>query len=230
MILNPKSIFFSSFVSFKHLNLLRFHITCILLFLSCSLSGQNNGQFIYESKDADLPFTITQFSSKHGLPQNQVSSIYQHHDGRLVLSTANGMAQFDGEKFSEFISGQEHKNVTFTDYIYVKKYRRLYGLQFGGNFYEITPKFRQVAQTIKTILKKDTLFGVMRNGDIVYSGLEQIHFQKIASAGTINPQALYYEYPYFYVGTKKGLFRINRKNKEIKQLSELNIKAIKSIP
>lgn len=211
------------------MNKLNFHITCLLVCTCFFLWGQN-GQFIYESKDADLPFTITQFSSKHGLPQNQVLSIFQYHDGRLILSTANGMAQFDGEKFSEFISDQDHKNVMFTDFIYDKKHRRLYGLQFGGNFHVITPEFRLLGNPVKTILHRDTLFGIMRPGELVFSSLKQVRFKKILSTGIQDPQALHYAYPHFYVGTKKGLFRINRNNGKLKQLSDLNIKAIKRIP
>lgn len=140
------------------------------------------------------------------------------------------MAQFDGEKFSEFTTDQDHKNVMFTDFIYDKKYRRLYGLQFGGNFHEISPEFRLLDTPVKTILHRDTFFGVTRQGDVVFSGLENIRFKKILSAGIQDPQALYYEYPNFYIGTKKGLFRINRNSGKLKQLSDLNIKGIKRIP
>lgn len=50
-------------------------------------------------------FAIETWSIERGMPQNSVTDLLQTHRGYLWVSTYNGIAQFDGERFTVFDSG-----------------------------------------------------------------------------------------------------------------------------
>lgn len=47
-------------------------------------------------------FTITNFTTKNGLPSNLVYKCYQDDDGYLWVATSDGLAKFDGQKFTTY--------------------------------------------------------------------------------------------------------------------------------
>ncbi|HEV2318862.1 MAG TPA: two-component regulator propeller domain-containing protein, partial [Verrucomicrobiae bacterium] len=50
----------------------------------------------------DSPFIVDSWSAENGLPDNEVISIVQATDGYLWIGTLNGLARFDGNKFTTF--------------------------------------------------------------------------------------------------------------------------------
>ena len=46
-------------------------------------------------------YTVDQWTTDHGLPQNSVNAIAQTADGYLWLGTSGGIARFDGIRFTE---------------------------------------------------------------------------------------------------------------------------------
>jgi signal transduction histidine kinase/ligand-binding sensor domain-containing protein len=50
----------------------------------------------------DSPFIVDSWSAENGLPDNEVISIVQATDGYLWIGTLNGLARFDGNKFTPF--------------------------------------------------------------------------------------------------------------------------------
>lgn len=50
----------------------------------------------------DSPFIVDSWSTENGLPDNEVISIVQSADGYLWIGTLNGLARFDGNKFTSF--------------------------------------------------------------------------------------------------------------------------------
>ncbi len=51
------------------------------------------------------PFTIDVWDTEDGLPQNSVIAMIQSRDGYLWLGTLNGLARFDGRRFTVFDGG-----------------------------------------------------------------------------------------------------------------------------
>jgi signal transduction histidine kinase/ligand-binding sensor domain-containing protein len=49
-------------------------------------------------------YTVQQWKTDNGLPQNSVNAIYQTQDGYLWLATYGGLVRFDGVKFTTFSS------------------------------------------------------------------------------------------------------------------------------
>lgn len=50
----------------------------------------------------DSPFIVDSWTTENGLPDNEVISIVQSADGYLWIGTLNGLARFDGSKFTPF--------------------------------------------------------------------------------------------------------------------------------
>jgi streptogramin lyase len=60
-------------------------------------SGGGQGVYRYDGKPGG---TITRFTTKDGLPSDQVNGIQQHAPtGDIILSTSNGFSRFDGRAF-----------------------------------------------------------------------------------------------------------------------------------
>ena len=65
------------------------------------------GSFIFQlaagaAVPADSPFLVDEWSTKEGLPDNEIISVVQTRDGYLWLGTLNGLVRFDGNHFTVF--------------------------------------------------------------------------------------------------------------------------------
>ena len=54
------------------------------------------------AEPADAPFIVDAWTSKEGLPGNEVISVIQTRDGYLWVGTLNGLVRFDGNRFTVF--------------------------------------------------------------------------------------------------------------------------------
>lgn len=64
------------------------HVIIVLFFLGFSLNGQQ--------------YSFISFSTPEGLPQSQVNSITQDHDGYLWVGTFGGLSKFNGKSFTNY--------------------------------------------------------------------------------------------------------------------------------
>ncbi len=77
----------------------------LVLILQHLLCFGQSGPFLSEkSLNNNLPFSIQNWNSENGLPQNSVTGITQSIDGYLWISTNNGLVRFDGVNFKLFNS------------------------------------------------------------------------------------------------------------------------------
>ncbi len=67
---------------------------CIIAFVFPAPAGA--------AESYDAPFIVDAWTSKEGLPGNEVISVIQTWDGYLWLGTLNGLVRFDGNHFSVF--------------------------------------------------------------------------------------------------------------------------------
>src|ERR1041385_6172639 len=70
----------------------------LLLCVSCSGVWPSAGG----SLRAGMPYAIDVWRTDQGLPQNSVIAMTQTRDGYLWLGTLNGLARFDGIRFTVF--------------------------------------------------------------------------------------------------------------------------------
>ena len=77
----------------------------LVLILQHLLCFGQSGPFLSgKSLNNNLPFSIQNWNSENGLPQNSVTGITQSIDGYLWISTNNGLVRFDGVNFKLFNS------------------------------------------------------------------------------------------------------------------------------
>lgn len=55
-----------------------------------------------QSQTASLKYSVRQYTTDNGLPQNTVRAIMQDHDGFIWLATDQGLSRFDGQSFVNF--------------------------------------------------------------------------------------------------------------------------------
>ena len=103
-----------------------------LFYLSNALS-QLSGGFDYKINLSDFPYTISNYSMKHGLVQNQVDAMCQFpNDDKLLLSNFDNVFTFDGYQFSNYLPTSQMDLKVFTtlyqenDKVYGNRYKELF--------------------------------------------------------------------------------------------------------
>ncbi|MGH7608297.1 MAG: ligand-binding sensor domain-containing protein, partial [Gemmatimonadales bacterium] len=69
---------------------------CVILLAGSPAAAQQAGEVSLEEPAA---FTLDQWTTEDGLPQNSVTAIAQTPDGYLIVGTFGGLARFDGTSF-----------------------------------------------------------------------------------------------------------------------------------
>jgi len=90
---------------------------------------------------SSFPFHIMTFGTQHGLPVNQVEGLARDpRTGVLVLSTSNGLHQFNGYKFSPYRTHPFYSQTVFHNLFSSNKYEHLLGYNQQGELYHIGDK------------------------------------------------------------------------------------------
>jgi ligand-binding sensor domain-containing protein len=185
---------------------------------SALLYSQKNGQFIYETKEVDLPFTVTQYSSKHGLPQNQVLRMLERPDGNLLLSTANGIVSFDGEKFDPLKNDAKHRNQLFHNLFRDQESGVLLGTTLTGDLYQLEPVFKKVFTSVASTIHKDKIYSLTKDGFLYQASINDLHFSKIASLKKLEAYQIIYDNKKLYITSFEGLYQFDLQTKKLRTL------------
>jgi hypothetical protein len=73
-----------------------FLFTLLICIWGAKTFAQPGDNFIVDIQEIYIPFTLSHFGTKHGLPQNQILDIVQKKNGRFILATVNGIVEFNG--------------------------------------------------------------------------------------------------------------------------------------
>ncbi len=192
-----------------------------LLFLSVPnvVLSQLYGDFIDESQHIFLPFTISNYGTRHGLPQNQIVSISAKKDGELVLSTANGIVSFDGQSFNPFIKNNAYLRGIYSKTFFDDKNEILYGIENGQFLNEIHPKFKTICKANTGELIHRTIHFITPEGTIKWYDLDKKTYSEAFQTGIKNCFTLYYHQGNYYLSNYDGLFIYYPKLKKFKQLT-----------
>lgn len=214
--------------SIKHIRLLILLILSLSIF-HCSFA-QQMGQFVEESQEVYIPFTITNYGTKHGLPQNQIIDIIAKKDGELILATANGIVSYNGNEFSNFIPNTHYKKVTHTRLFYSENTNVLFGLEINGKLNEISPTFKTI-RTFKAVCTfENSLFGIDANGKVYRFDPESRTTTQILKSSINNANAIFFDGIHFWVANEHGLDKISSRTQLIQHLSNEPINLIQQNP
>lgn len=206
---------------------MRFWLVLFCLF-PLILFTQNNGQFIEASQDIRIPFTITQYNTKHGLPQSQVNSIIQKENGNLIIGTSYGIIEFNGEEFKEFIPNNTYKNYNITKLIWNENSKQLFGQELGGTSHLINPQYSKINEGNYLNIYNNSLFVINNLGEIFLSNNSDLKFKKTYSTGIINPSYLYINGSNAFISNKNGLYNFDFATNKILKISEKQCYLIKT--
>jgi sensor histidine kinase YesM/ligand-binding sensor domain-containing protein len=142
---------------------------CCFILCNDPAIAQIEGNLIETSVSSQtLPFTITQYSTKDGLPQNQVTCIIPGKTGELILQTSNGTVEFNGYEFKFLNSDKAHRTQIFRSLHYFKNRNILMGHEFG--LYFISPQYKQVNSKdfaiIHCVSTNDSLYIISGHGNV----------------------------------------------------------------
>jgi sensor histidine kinase YesM/ligand-binding sensor domain-containing protein len=194
------------------------------------VNGQQIGQFIENSQQVQVPFTITNYNTKHGLPQNQISDIDAKLNGELILATANGIVSYDGYSFSNFILNSDYKKYFHTRIIYNEKYKKLYGLELGGGFSQINPSYKKLNEFRSACQYKDKIYGVLPDGTICLFDPKNNSTTTLIKTGIAEAGPIRFNGNKFIVGGRSDVYLIDPKSKDTTRIKGLKIERIKENP
>ncbi|AEA42816.1 sensor histidine kinase [Fluviicola taffensis] len=126
-----------------------FFITC----LNQKANAQPLGKLIESTLDYNSPFTIRVFGTEDGVPQHQISSMIRNKHGLLIIGTANGLVEFNGQSFSDINPTDESRKMLCGDLYIDEKTNILYGLDLKSRLYIISPYTKELFKDENQIAK-----------------------------------------------------------------------------
>jgi ligand-binding sensor domain-containing protein len=181
-----------------------------------NLFSQNNGELIEESLELYPPFTVVQYSTKNGLPQNQVSEIIPIDDASLILATSNGIVSFNGYEFNAFLGENENKSLAFKKLYWNKNHQLLLGVSQEGyvcsiypHYFQLAPSYTNFEPVCNLVVNADSIYLVTQQGRFYKYILGEHQLHQIGQYPCGITHSLVYSYPYLYAGTRHGLYQLH---------------------
>lgn len=181
--------------------------------------SQVKGHLIEESLDLQFPFTVYQFSTKEGLPQNQVVSMVAKKNGNLVISTANGIVEYNGIGFRPFIDRDEYKSTIVWYLFWHEKSSQLIGQRGDGITCLLYPTYQSLGHYV-SYLQGDDLYCIDPKGKIFRTWVNDFQMEEVGHSHVENCNRLYYKNGKFYIATSNELFLYDPASKSCQLILE----------
>lgn len=138
-----------------------------VLISSYPLLAQSLGKLIESTLNSDAPFTIRVFGTEDGIPQHQISTMISGKTGNMIIATANGLVEFNGQNFTDINPTDESRKILCTELYLNQQTNQLYGLNNKSEFYQISPVTRCISKDfLHASFYHDSIIYVDKNGDI----------------------------------------------------------------
>jgi ligand-binding sensor domain-containing protein len=125
----------------RNLGIKKSLLICALLYLFvinpvyCQLVGRYDDDVNLSS----FPYHIMTYGTQHGLPVNQVEALVKDRNtGVLVLSTSNGLHQFNGYAFSPYRTHPFYSQTIFVGLFSSNRYEHPLGINSLGELYHVS--------------------------------------------------------------------------------------------
>lgn len=211
----------------KQLPTIRLITLLILLLTTGTLRAQLLGQFIESSQSVYVPFTVTNYGTKYGLPQNQVSDIISKEDGELIIATANGIVTFDGNSFQQCIPDKNYLLMDHWRLFYDPYNKSIYSFQISGTISRIAPDIRKIGASRSINSTPKGLIGCDANGVIWEFDYLNQHKKQLAKTGVRESQCILKDKDLIYFSDQKHLYCFNLKTKKSTIVANLSFLVLK---
>lgn len=194
-------------------------IACIILFSFYSFAQEK--EVIWEnSLEPTIPFTVSIFGTNQGLIQNQIDDIVVKESNSFLMSTANGIVEFNGLSFKNILKYKKYRDGTFRKLVYCKKRNSLFAIDNVNMLYEVSPRFQQInlnsESVYATTLSGDSLISIGESGNIYVTNIltkknKWIHKLQLAKPlkNVQYKNSMVFQFPFLYLITKQGVLKLN---------------------
>jgi ligand-binding sensor domain-containing protein len=192
----------------KHL--LFYCAKCLFIFMKFSVPifGQQEGDFNEKTLAASYPFTVINYGTKQGLPQNHIFAIVPKNNGELIIATANGIVSYDGNKFDHLISDGRYKRYMYSELFWNERDKTIFAQPTGGGLFKIYPKFEKELDFVRSQMIGNIMFGISKSGDIISKTIGSKKHKVLYKTGIKNPQSFFFHNGKFYVSSVGSYFII----------------------
>lgn len=194
-------------------------IACIILFSFYSFAQEK--EVIWEnSLEPTIPFTVSIFGTNQGLIQNQIDDILVKESNSILMSTANGIVEFNGLSFKNILKYKKYRDGTFRKLVYCKKRNSLFAIDNVNMLYEVSPRFHQINLNSESVyaitLSGDSLISICESGNIYLTHIltkKNSWIRKLQLGKPLKnvqyKNSMVFQFPFLYVITKNGLLKLN---------------------
>jgi len=191
-------------------------LLCVFLLLACrfSLYGQQEGQFIDQNRDRDIPFTAILYGTKHGLPQNQVLDIVAKKNGNLILSTANGIVEYDGTTFSDFNPDKSRQKNFQSSLFWDEATQQLLGLELTASLNLVYPTYKRLSHFRTAEVSDGLIIGIGSDGMVRKARTDDLVFTDVFKTGITRALSIHAAAGGYFISDYKQLFYFDSKTRE----------------
>lgn len=152
-------------LKYLRFKLLAYYLVLGITYFGCfgtySTHAQPLGKLIESTLKPNSPFTIRVYGTEDGIPQHQISAMTPDRTGNLLIGTANGLVQFNGQTFTDINPTNESRKVLCIKLFLDPKTNMLYGINNRSKLFQISP-------TTKDLSKRDNLSASFYHDSIIY--------------------------------------------------------------
>jgi len=215
---------------------------CCFIFCNLPAFAQIEGSVAEVSVlNKSIPFTLTSYSTRDGLPQNQVMNIIRKKSGELIILTANGIVEFNGYRFKPVTTDKHYKKQYFKSLHYFEKNDMLLGYDWYDKLFVISPVYREFSiegcHPMACVSNKDSLLVISRSGNVyLYDPFKQTHKLLFKNPGAPLRHSddfktsVIQKGQKIYLNNQKGIICIDLALKTIRQVSDLECHVLKQNP
>ncbi|WP_343637044.1 histidine kinase [Fluviicola sp.] len=154
-------------------------LLCVIVSLILSTSypaySQPPGKLIESTLNTNSPFTIRVYGTEDGVPQHQIAAMTPDKTGNLLIGTANGLVQFNGQTFTDINPTDESRKILCVKLFLDKKNNVLYGINNRSQLFQISPVTRE-------LLREGNLGASFYKDSIIYvNSKKEVRISKLGS-------------------------------------------------
>lgn len=158
----------------------------------------------------EFPYTFTIQNTKHGLPQNQILHIMEGEKG-ILASTMTGIVYYNGVEFTVLPIHKKNQNYVYSELVYDKKTKVLYGQTYDKKYNQIYPRFEKLLPHSCIYVEENFITGITAEGVIQKCSYDKKTIYETHKTSIRNPICILSHQNSYYVYDNTHLYRIDKK-------------------
>lgn len=190
---------------------MKFQIACFSLLIACVFfQNRSFSQISSASRENRLPYVVTYYNAKQGLPQNQVLDVVEGKDG-IIVSTINGVVSYNGIEFLPFIRNKKPMADVYYELFYDKKEEKLFGWTQNGSYNQIFPDYKNLSVYVCVSSDGKSVTGIRNDGLIRTFSYDTETVYNTVKTDITNGVAVVSHDKHYFVSDNNYLYKINKK-------------------